>query len=127
MSTKSSNLTSNINSIIENQIAPDILLQSIDPLVSKLRIHIVDFVLNLHKSFTIPGELTTIGRAAKKLNIHRSVLYTWIDRGILTCYYVDDFRVVSISEIKNIIQTVYKPKQKNKDSIKQSNNSIESL
>jgi hypothetical protein len=126
MSTKSSNL----DSIIAEKLADSILLQSIDPLVDKIRIFVTDYILELKKTLSTPGELTTVSKAAKIISVHPNTIYRWIDNGVITCYYIESFRIVSITEVKNVYEQLYNIKMsryKNRDSIKQSNNSIESL
>ncbi len=116
----SSNLNSSENkkskkydgSILTENIIGDILLQSVEPLVDIVRVHIADYVIKLRKQMFSKNEFNTVGRVSKIVDIPREVIYNWISRELINVWIIDDKKVVSISEVEHIKQTVYKPKIK---------------
>jgi hypothetical protein len=92
---------------LSNDLISKVLLQSIEPLLLKIKPILVDHILTLRRQMLGQNEFMSISKAARACDITRKTLYDWIDKDIISCYMVDDRRVVSISEIKEIYNTVY--------------------
>lgn len=97
-----------------DNVVSNLLLQSLDPLMEILRIHVTDYVLKIRKQLTTRQEFTTVSNASRKTGISVETIYIWIRKDLLKSFEIEGKKIVSLSEVKHLKQVVYQPSKSRK-------------
>lgn len=97
------------NTAKSKQDVAEALLQTMEPLMAKLRIIVCDYILSMRRQLLAGETFVTVRQAARRLGVSVPTIYVWLDKGIINPVYIEDKIYVSISEVRYARDTIYQP------------------
>ena len=98
-----------LSQAISTSIEPlvDTIILSIRPTIKAI---LVDYVIDIRKKLLSKDEFVSVKLASSMLDIQPSIIYDYIAKGIIELYTVNKVSLVSISQIKTILNAKNKLK-----------------
>lgn len=107
-----------------DDIISQVLLQSIDPMLSKIKEHVIDFILSMYHQKVYKDEYLPLKIAADLYGINPRTLHNWIYKGLISKYIISktlesgkniNIVVVSMSEIRKIVSNLIESNRNNEN------------